>query len=264
MEAGLSPAALLQFYIDIGADEAIFEEALDRLKITEKNIPLTPQQSSVSEPTPPPQGMFEGIDEARALAAAAKTREELRAALENFKGLSLKRTATQIVFADGNPDARIMLIGEAPGTDEDRIGRPFAGSGGQLLDRMLAAIGMNREEHVYISNMIHWRPPGNRNPTEAEIALSLPFIRRHIELVNPAMIIFLGGVAAKTLLDTTHGITRLRGKWQTYASDTPPQGIPALAMLHPDYLLRSPGEKALAWSDLLKLKTKAIELGLIK
>lgn len=264
MEAGLSPVALLQFYIDIGADEAIFGEAYDRLNVTEKIVAAPMLQPAVPETSAAPQGMFEGIGDARALAAAAKTCDELRDALENFKGLSLKRTATQMVFADGNRNARIMLVGEAPGADEDRIGRPFVGLSGQLLDRMLAAIGLNREEHVYISNVINWRPPGNRNPTDAETALSLPFIRRHIELVNPAIIVFLGGVAAKTLLDTTQGITRLRGKWQTYTSDALPQEIPALCMFHPAYLLRSPAEKALAWNDLLKLKARATELGLIK
>lgn len=265
MRETASALELLEFYVDSGADEAILDTPVDRTKFTEKIIPI-----SASKPVmpPPPKeepipGAFEAMDDAKNLAAAAKTLDELRDALESFKGISLKRTATQLVFADGNPKARIMLVGEAPGADEDRIGRPFVGNSGQLLDRMLAAIGLSRETNVYISNVINWRPPGNRQPSDAEIALSLPFIRRHIELVNPALLIFSGGVAAKALMQTSVGILKLRGKWTEWSSPELPQPVPVLPTLHPAYLLRTPQQKALAWSDLLKLKEKATSLGLL-
>ncbi len=165
-----------------------------------------------------------------------------------------------MVFADGNPQAKVMLVGEAPGADEDRAGKPFVGVNGQLLDRMLASIGLSREENVYISNLINWRPPGNRSPSDAEVALSLPFIQRHIELANPAILVLSGGVAAKALLQTSQGITRLRGKWMEYKSDGMAAPIPVLATFHPAYLLRSPAQKGLAWQDLLKLKERIKQL----
>jgi uracil-DNA glycosylase family 4 len=269
----LDPAALLQFYIDAGADEAMGEAPVDRTKLAEKVaiFPTAAVPALKAAPTPEtlptsetaPLGTIEALGDARLLAAGAKTIEELKAALESFQGLSLKRTATQIVFADGNPSARIMLVGEAPGADEDRLGRPFVGVSGQLLDRMLASIGLNRETNIYISNVINWRPPGNRSPSDAEIALSLPFIQRHIELVNPAVLIFAGGVAAKALMQTAQGITRLRGKWSEHRSDGLAQPIPALPIFHPAYLLRSPQEKRLAWADLLKLKARLKELEIL-
>jgi uracil-DNA glycosylase family 4 len=272
MQATLSPLELLQFYADIGVDEAVGDVAMDRTKVLEKSAePLSfplpgaekPLISAVVEKAPPPvTGAFEALGDARLLAAGAKTLDELKAALEGFQGLSLKRTATQMVFADGNPQARVMIVGEAPGADEDRMGRPFVGVSGQLLDKMFAAVGLSRESNLYISNVINWRPPGNRSPSDAEIALSLPFIQRHIELVNPAVLIFSGGVAAKALLQTAQGITRLRGRWVEYTSDGLPKPIPALAMFHPAYLLRSPAQKGLAWADLLALKKKLGELGL--
>jgi uracil-DNA glycosylase len=265
------PAALLQFYADAGADEAIGEVAIDRTKVSDRIsvLPVPAAALPLAAVQPPaadnnaPLGTIEALGDARALAAGAKTIEELKAALESFQGLSLKRTATQIVFADGNPASRIMLVGEAPGADEDRLGRPFVGASGQLLDRMLASIGLSREANVYISNVINWRPPGNRSPSDAEIALSLPFILRHIELVNPAMLIFAGGVAAKALLNTSAGITRLRGKWAEHMSEGLRQPVPVLPIFHPAYLLRSPQEKRLAWADLLKLKARLKEMALL-
>jgi len=269
----VSAAELLQWYVDVGADEAIGETPLDRTRPVE--TPAVVAYAAETAPaadaapaqrpltallTPSPTqvmadaGSFEAVGDARALAAGANTLEELKAALDSFKGISLKRTATQMVFADGNPKARVMLVGEAPGADEDRLGRPFVGLSGQLLDRMMAAIGLSREDSIYISNVINWRPPGNRNPSDAEIALSMPFIQRHIELVNPAVLVFVGGVAAKALLQTSTGIMRLRGKWADYTAGN--STIPVLPMLHPAYLLRSPAEKSLAWQDLLKLKAK--------
>lgn len=279
----IHPAELLQFYIDCGADEAVGDDAPDRTQLTaaaaeameatpqatggKPPLPDMPAALALKTPAPAPAegvGTLEAMGDAKSLAAAANTLEELKAALESFKGLSLKRTATQIVFADGNPKARVMLVGEAPGADEDRLGRPFVGVSGQLLDRILGSIGLSRESNIYISNVINWRPPGNRSPTDAEVALSMPFILRHIELVNPAVVIFAGGVAAKALMDTTTGILRLRGKWVEHSSPGLKAPIPALPTLHPAYLLRSPAEKRLAWQDMLKLKAKLRELDILK
>lgn len=278
----VSAAELLQWYVDVGADEATGETALDRTRPVETpsviGLPAEGQSVAPGENaeaprplasllTPSPTqvmvdaGSFEAIGDARALAAAARTLDELRAALDGFKGISLKRTATQMVFADGNPKARVMLVGEAPGADEDRLGRPFVGLSGQLLDRMMGSIGLSREDTIYISNVINWRPPGNRNPSDAEIALSMPFIQRHIELVNPAVLVFVGGVAAKALLQTSTGIMRLRGKWAEYQAGG--TVIPAMPMLHPAYLLRTPAEKNLAWQDLLQLKARLKTLQLV-
>lgn len=260
----LSSVELLQFYIDAGADEAIDSESQDRTKPTLVPAPAVVLPMIQPQPQPPAvPGTIEALGDARTLAAGAKTLPELQTALENFQGLSLKRTATQMVFADGVPGAKVMLVGEAPGADEDRIGRPFVGVSGQLLDKMLAAIGLSRETNVYITNVINWRPPGNRAPSDAEVALSLPFVRRHIELAHPAVVVWVGGVAAKALLDTNQGITRLRGRWMDYASEGLDKPVPSLAMFHPAYLLRSPAQKALAWADLLTLKAKLKELGVL-
>ena len=188
---------------------------------------------------------------AREIAAAAGTLEELRAALDAFDGCSLKATATRLVFADGNPGAAIMVIGEAPGADEDRQGVPFVGRSGQLFDRMLTAIGLDRTA-VYITNVIPWRPPGNRTPTPLETAICLPFITRQIELVNPRYLLCLGAASAQTLLGVKDGILRARGRWFDYA--LPNRSIRAMPMLHPAYLLRQPGHKKLAWRDLLELR----------
>lgn len=202
-----------------------------------------------------------GREEAVNRAQSAQNLDELRAAIAAFDGVQIKRHATKMVFADGNPAAKIMIIGEAPGAEEDKSGFPFVGPAGQLLDRMLAAIGLSRtapevSESVYISNILNWRPPGNRTPSPEEVELSLPFIERHIQLIAPKLLIFAGGVAAKALLNTTEGITRLRGRWMTYQplslSPTPAQanGIPAMPLYHPSFLLRTPAKKREAWEDL--------------
>jgi DNA polymerase len=198
----------------------------------------------------------EAARSARETAAAARSLEELRAALERFDGCSLKTTATQLVFSDGAPDARIMLVGEAPGGDEDRIGRPFVGRAGQLIDRMLASIGLDRTK-VYIANVVPWRPPGNRTPTPQETAVCLPFVRRQIALVAPRLLVCLGGSATQTLLGVKEGITRTRGIWRDYEGDDGAT-IPALPMFHPAYLLRQPAAKRQAWADLRKLR-RAVE-----
>lgn len=196
---------------------------------------------------------------AQAVAARADTLEDLRTAIQAFDGCALKRTARNTVIARGNPEARIMLVGEAPGRDEDEQGRPFVGRSGQLLDRMLAAIGLG-EDDAYISNIVNWRPPGNRNPTQEEIATCLPLIERHIALVKPDILILAGGVAAQSLLRTASGITRIRGQWHDYAIKTADgtetgEKIRTLPFFHPSYLLRRPAEKRLAWHDLLVLKS---------
>ncbi len=185
------------------------------------------------------------------IAASAIDLPSLAAALERFDGCALKKTATQLVFSDGVPGSRVMLVGEGPGGDEDRIGRPFVGRAGQLLDRMLAAIGLDRRQ-VYIANVVPWRPPGNRTPTPEETQACLPFIRRQIELADPEILVCLGALSAQTLLGVKSGITRARGSWMTYQrNDGRP--IRAIPMLHPAYLLRQPAQKRAAWTDMRAL-----------
>lgn len=187
---------------------------------------------------------------------AAQSLADLREELARFEGCALRHTAMNLVFADGNPSAPVMFVGEAPGEDEDRQGKPFVGVSGQLLDHMLNAAGLDRKTNAYISNILFWRPPGNRSPTDAEIASCLPFCERHIALVKPQFLVLLGGVAAKSLLRTKEGITRMRGRWVDY---TPPLGsglaepIPCMPMYHPAYLLRQPSAKRQAWNDILLL-----------
>ena len=188
---------------------------------------------------------------ARETVRGAATLDDLRGLLEKFEGCALRSTATQLVFADGNPQSRVMLVGEAPGHDEDVIGRPFVGRSGKLLDLMLAAIGLDRTG-VYIANVVPWRPPGNRTPTPQETAICLPFIRRQIELANPDLLVCLGGPAMQTLLGIKDGITRARGRW--YPFDTGSREIRALATFHPAFLLRSPLQKRFAWRDFMALK----------
>ena len=188
---------------------------------------------------------------AREAAAAAGTLDELRAVLDAFEGCSLKGTATQLVFADGNPEGRVMVVGEAPGADEDRQGKPFVGRSGQLFDRMLAAIGLDRS-HVYIANIVPWRPPGNRAPTPQEVAICMPFIARQIALADPDVLVCLGGSAAQGLLGSKEGILRMRGRWHDF--ETGRRSIKAMPMLHPAYLLRQPAHKKLAWADLRALR----------
>ena len=275
-------ADLLRWFSEAGADEALGDEPIDRLAHVPQPEPapsFQPQAASGGKPPLPqasPPAAFGApagevaddkaiISEARSLAAAASSLEELKAALDGFTGCPLKATAKNRVFADGNSQAKIMLVGEAPGRDEDIRGLPFVGRSGQLLDRMLATIGLSRET-VYIANVLPWRPPGNRTPTPAEVAMCLPFILRHIELVAPEIIVCVGGVSAKELFGTTTGITRLRGQWRDFDSATLGSAgshkAPALAMLHPAYLLRQPAQKRLAWRDLLSLKARIAELGL--
>jgi DNA polymerase len=260
--------AALAWQLALGADEALNETAINRFEaappaaaaVAAASAPLpsaapspaaaVPRANRAAKGTPPDTGA-----EARQLAAAAMDLPALRQALENFEGCGLKATASNLVFADGNPAAPLMLIGEAPGGDEDRQGRPFVGVSGQLLDRMLASIGLDRDA-CYITNMLPWRPPGNRQPTAAELAACLPFLQRHIALVAPRVLVFVGGTSAKTLLGKSEGIMRLRGRWYDFKLPEVDEAIPALAMFHPAYLLRSPAQKALAWRDLLALQER--------
>jgi DNA polymerase len=254
---------LIAFYMEAGIDVALDEQPVNRLAEPPPapGLPRAAEQSPVTVIRPPAMAAppivppslpapDAALHEARALAAQAKTLDELKRLLAGFEGCALKKTATQVVFADGNPNARVMLIGEAPGREEDMEGRPFVGRSGQLLDRMLAAIGLDRTS-VYIANTVPWRPPGNRTPTPQETAICLPFIRRQVELADPDILVCLGGPAATSMLDLKDGILRARGRWMTYQST---REIPALPMLHPAYLLRTPAQKRLAWRDLLSLR----------
>ncbi|MGD1885871.1 MAG: uracil-DNA glycosylase family protein [Cohaesibacteraceae bacterium] len=264
---------LLEFYAESGVDAAIGDEAVDRYSEPKAQAapPLAPAPAqpepmvpAARRPSPPPIATQEsddpvqGLAHAEALAAGASTLEELRAALDGFDGCALKKTARQLVFADGNPDASIMLIGEAPGRDEDAQGLPFVGRSGQLLYKMLAAIGLDRTK-VYIGNVIYWRPPGNRTPTPDERALCEPFIRRQIALVQPKVMMTLGGSALSTLFEGRTGIMKTRGQLLTYAQDG--LSIPTIPTLHPAGLLRQPLNKRLAWRDLLLLDELAREHG---
>lgn len=265
----LDPASILAWQLAMGVDESIDDEPVDRFSVAAQ--PVQPVRQQVSKTTKqqqrgprtiearPVQSIAGGSAEAATSTAnSAQSLEELKAALEAFDGGLLKRSAKNLVFSDGVAGAPVMVVGEAPGADEDRIGKPFVGVSGQLLDRMLAAIGMSREENVYISNILPWRPLGNRAPDDAVTAMCLPFIRRHIELAAPKVVLLFGGVSAKALLETTEGITRMRGKWKTLKVGA--LEIPALPVFHPAYLLRQPHLKGLAWRDLLAAKHKLKEL----
>lgn len=230
------------------------ESQTDRARSPGREPPAAPM---IAPSGPAPLAPDEAVMAARRLAAQAQTLDDLRDLMDAFDGCALKNTASRLVFADGNPEARIMIVGEAPGRDEDEIGKPFVGRAGQLLDRMLAAINLTRE-HVYIANTVPWRPPGNRTPTPQEIAILQPFIARQIELARPDILFTLGAPATQTLLGQKEGILRLRGRWFEY--DCAGRTIPALASLHPAYLLRQPAQKALAWRDLRALKARLAEL----
>lgn len=248
--------AQLEYQRALGVDLGIAEEPLDRFALSmarprpvpaavEASVPAVPSASTVAT------SLTSDPSETRRLAAAAPTLDALRATMDAYDGCVLKKRATQLVFADGNPEAGIMLVGEGPGEQEDLIGKPFVGRAGQLLDRMLAAIGLDRTG-VYIANMVPWRPPGNRDPSPEELALCMPFLHRQVELVAPRLLVTLGNVPTKSLFATTQGITRMRGQWRDIRVGN--HEVRALATLHPAYLLRTPGAKALAWQDMLALK----------
>jgi uracil-DNA glycosylase family 4 len=255
-------AGLLRWYADMGIDIAVDDVPHDRFAESRAGVsaqaeergppaarPETIEASrrGVAEPAPPAEAI---VASAWDQAAAAQDLADLREKLSRFEGCGLKTTATRLVFGDGDPSADIMFIGEAPGADEDREGVPFVGRAGQLLDKMLASIGLDRR-NVYIANVVPWRPPGNRTPTPLETAACLPFTRRQIALVDPKILVCLGAASAQTLLGGKEGVMRMRGRWFAYAVGG--KEIRAIAMLHPAYLLRQPAQKKLAWQDLRML-----------
>ncbi len=260
------PLDLLDWYIEAGADEAIGEAPRNRFEEPEPKRPEpkqpeskrpAPERPESKRPAPRAAGaaLPPAAGTAREIAASCATIDELVAAIRAFDGCALKETATNTVIFDGNPKARIVFIGEAPGAEEDRRGLPFVGPAGRLLDRMLAAIGLDRET-VCIANVLFWRPPGNRSPTADELATCLPFAQRLIELVAPEVVVFVGGIPAKLLLGRGEGITRLRGAWHDYHSPGLAAPIAAIATYHSAYLLRQPMKKREAWRDLLAIKAK--------
>jgi DNA polymerase len=269
---------LLAWQVEMGADEAIADAPVDRFEVLPKKIEspeirnaartdpsmqysaapevTDTRRKVVARPAAPANGA--GVEAATSIAASCSTLEELKSAMEAFDGGLLKRSAKNTVFSDGVAGSDLMIVGEAPGADEDQMGKPFVGVSGQLLDKMLAAIGKNRTENAYISNIVPWRPLGNRTPDQAIITMCLPFIQRHIELAHPKVILLLGGVAAKSLLETEDGITRLRGKWRDLSFGE--HKIAAMPTYHPAYLLRQPAQKGHAWRDLLAVKDKITSL----
>ena len=280
-------AFLLRWLASHGVEEAIGETAIDRFAVPPPADPAAspppaaarsaspaPGASAVAPraprlATPPAPALVRGpvplespqlVEDARSVAQRCTTVSELEAAVRAFEGCALKRTAKNTVFADGVAGAPVMIVGEAPGNDEDRQGKPFVGVSGQLLDRMFDAIGLTRARDLYITNILFWRPPGNRTPTLSEQATCMAFTRRHIELAKPRLVVLAGGTAAKSVLDTTEGIMRLRGKWTTLTLDDG-STVPALPTLHPAYLLRTPASKRQSWSDLLSIDAKLRELG---
>lgn len=276
MSEHLDLAKLLAWYVESGADEAIGPVAPNRYVARKEPPPpaASPYPAAPPRPAPalelpraparpaaaahpaaalpPPDA---ATRDAKSIAAGCSDLAGLRGALEAFEGCALRYTATNLVFGDGQAGAPVMFIGEAPGADEDRAGVPFVGAAGQLLNKMLAAAGLDRSG-VYITNMLPWRPPGNRTPTPNEVTVCLPFLRRHIELVNPKVLVLVGGTSAGTLLGTSDGINRLRGRWHVYRSAEGATPIPARAVFHTAYLLRTPFRKREAWQDMLEIRRR--------
>lgn len=258
-------AELLQWYALMGVDEAVDDIPQDYFA---KKLPQ-PVPSTVMDNTPHPTSQVTAmphiantarnnphtaVNEARELANKADTLAALYEAICSFDGCSLKKTATNTVFADGNPQASVMVIGEAPGANEDKEGIPFCGASGQLLDKALASIGLSRETNLYITNNLFWRPPGNRRPTPEELAMCAPFVEKHIALINPKLLILAGSTSATSILQQTVGITQLRGKLYSYTNLYLDQPIPVVVTYHPSYLLRQPSQKKLVWQDMLIAK----------
>lgn len=248
--------ALLEWQIELGADEALMEAPIDRFAAMEaapKPAAPIPASVAAAEPGPVQAPEIDVVGEARIAAQSASDLEELHAALARYPHCELKLGARNLVFSDGSAEARVMIIGEAPGRDEDRAGKPFVGRAGQLLDRMFAAIGMGRtatgKDAIYITNVLPWRPPQNRDPSPEEIAMMRPFIDRHVTLAAPDILVLMGNISCQAMLGK-RGITRLRGQWQEVLDR------PALPMFHPAYLLRNPSAKREAWADLLSLKAR--------
>ena len=283
------PRQILKWYLDAGVDEAVGEEPINRYDLAVKaeaerarqaedllkasreeradapapsreRAPDKPAQLGPAPVRPSGEVSDDQVKSAVELASQAKTVDDLRAALEGFEGCPLKKTAMNLVFGDGNPEAKIVFIGEAPGADEDRQGVPFVGASGQLLDKMLASIDLDRSK-VFISNTVYWRPPGNRTPHSGEIAVCLPFVERLIELIDPAVLITVGGPATHSLLAQQGSVSKLVGRWFTFETPRMSHPIAATAIYHPAYLLRSPAMKRQAWLNLLDIRRKLDELG---
>ena len=272
--------AVLTWLIEAGADEAISEEPVNRFRpsVVPASPPASRREATMPASAPQPVrrpaadvsnakaaemvSLSTPAGAARALAASCTNLAELRQALINFDGCGdLKRSAKNTVFADGNPAHGIMLIGEAPGREEDEQGLPFVGRAGKLLDQMLAAIGLDRTK-VYITNVLNWRPPQNRDPSPEEAAACLPFLHRHIALAQPRLIVLLGAVSVRHVLGINEGIMRARGRWEVYQNPQMEQPVPVMPTLHPAFLLRQPNAKRLAWRDLLAISEKIEQLGL--
>jgi len=260
---------ILQWYVDAGVDEVIQDLPRDYCV-----APIAPTITAVSTPakevpkptssiaTPPPHhSLAAAIADARKLADSVQTLADLEKAVREFDGCAIKRTATNTVFADGNPAAKLMLIGEAPGAQEDIQGIPFCGPSGKLLDRMFGAIGYDRTS-FYITNTLFWRPPGNRQPNPEELAICQPFVEKHIALIDPELLVLVGGTATKAVLGTEQGITRLRGKRFTYRTPYRDKEYPVAVVYHPSYLLRQPAQKRATWQDLLAIKSSLESLPL--
>ena len=260
---GRAIAAWADWYVRMGVLDSVVEAGTDLFAAEAPPAPRTPPAPRAPPAAPIIRRSASRVGDqaihARALAASCGSLAELEAALQRFDGCALKETATRLCFGDGNPRAGLMLIGEAPGAEEDRQGKPFVGPSGQLLDRMLSAIGLDRRS-VWITNIMFWRPPGNRTPTTAEVAVCQPFLERQIELLAPRQILFLGGSAAHALLDVADGVTRLRGRSFTYRPAGGAAPIPAAVTFHPAYLLRQPLQKRLVWRDLLTLRQQMEQL----
>lgn len=256
MESALDPhaaLALLEWQVELGVTEAIGDAPVDRYALAD--TAPRPDRTAAATPAPvAPQVVpkTDPVQEARKAAASATALPSLRQALAEFDHCELKKGARNLVFADGMPGSRVMIIGEAPGRDEDREGRPFVGRAGQLLDRMLAAIGLDRQKNVYITNVLPWRPPQNRDPLPVEIGMMKPFLERHVALAQPQVLVLMGNISCDAVLGK-RGITRLRGQW------TQAMNLPVMPMFHPAYLLRQPQMKRQAWADLLELKAKLKE-----
>jgi uracil-DNA glycosylase len=259
----ISPKAILSWYLDSGVDETIGEEPQNRFgekptapsKIEATAPPEKEGSTHVPGAGVPSVNGDAAVQSAYTLAKEANTVDELRTALETFDGCPLKKTATNLVFGDGSPEARVVLIGEGPGAEEDRQGVPFVGPSGKLLDQMLASISIERSD-VYIANTVFWRPPGNRSPTTQEIATCMPFVERLIEIIDPEVLVAVGGPAAVSLLGETQGVGRLRGKWFSYSTARLSAPIHSTALFHPAYLLRTPARKREAWRDMLAIKKR--------
>lgn len=252
---------IIDFYIKNGVLDVVSDYPINHFKqpqSIDSHVGMKVMPSDVKSRDCTESKVFLSGQESLHPANSAKDIDDLKTIMEAFDGCDLKKMATNTVFSDGNPQADIMFVGEAPGADEDLKGLPFVGQSGQLLDKIIASVGLNRT-NVYISNIIPWRPPGNRPPTSQEIAICQPFIEKHIELINPKLLILVGGVAAKTLLNKTDGIMKLRGRWFLYETQLG-QSIPVMATYHPAFLLRSPGQKAMAWIDMLLIEQKRHEI----